>query len=70
MLLEKLAKRSACRRCETPSRLYERELQLAELTRENLRLQHVLDEAKKARAAALAEAEHWRSWSEAMRDDG
>ena len=52
MLLEKLARAIACKHCENPSKLYELQIHADEQAREILRLNHVLDEAKKERDAA------------------
>lgn len=60
MLLEKLARAIACKHCENPSKLYELQIHADEQTREILRLNHVLDEAKKEREDALAMADMWR----------
>lgn len=60
MLLEKLAQAIACKRCECPSKLYELQIHADEQTREILRLNHVLDQVKKEREAALAMADMWR----------
>lgn len=60
MLLEKLARAIACKHCENPSKLYELQIHADEQTREILRLNHVLDQVKKEREAALAMADMWR----------
>jgi hypothetical protein len=60
MLLEKLARAIACKHCENPSKLYELQIHADEQTREILRLNHVLDEVRKEREAALAMADMWR----------
>ena len=61
MLLEKLARAIACKHCENPSKLYELQIHADEQAREILRLNHVLDEVKKEREAALACTETWMS---------
>ena len=60
MLLEKLARAIACKHCENPSKLYELQIHADEQAREILRLNHVLDEVKKEREAALACTETWK----------
>lgn len=60
MLLEKLARAIACKHCENPSKLYELQIHADEQVREILRLNHVLDDVKKEREAALAMADMWR----------
>lgn len=60
MLLEKLARAIACKHCENPSKLYELQIHADEQTREILRLNHVLDEVRKEREAALAMADMLR----------
>lgn len=57
MLLEKLARAIACKRCECPSKLYELQIHTDEQTREILRLNHVLDDVKKEREAARQAAD-------------
>ena len=61
MLFEKLARAIACKHCECPSKLYEFQIHTDEQTREILRLNHVLDEVRKEREAALANTETWMS---------
>lgn len=58
MLLEKLARAIACKHCEPPSKLYELQIHADEQTREILRLNHVLDEARKEREAARRAADN------------
>ena len=58
MLLEKLARAIACKRCENPSKLYELQIHADEQAREILRLNHVLDEARKEREAARRAADN------------
>lgn len=60
-MLKKLARAIACKHCENPSKLYELQIHADEQTREILRLNHVLDEVKKERDAALACTETWKS---------
>lgn len=58
MLLEKLARAIACKHCENPSKLYELQIHADEQAREILRLNHVLDEARKEREAARRAADN------------
>ena len=60
MLLEKLARAIACKHCENPSKLYELQIHADEQAREILRLNHVLDEARKEREAARAAVVSWQ----------
>ena len=69
MLLEKLARAIACKHCENPSKLYELQIHADEQTREILRLNHVLDEIKKEREAALASTETWMSRCERREEE-
>lgn len=69
MLLKKLAQAIACKHCECPSRLYELQIHADEQAREILRLNHVLDEIKKEREAALASTETWMSRCERREEE-
>lgn len=69
MLLEKLARAIACKRCECPSKLYELQIHADEQAREILRLNHVLDEVKKERGMLVSRAKDYKArYEEAVAD--
>lgn len=69
MLLEKLARAIACKRCETPSKLYELQIHADEQAREILRLNHVLDEVKNQRGILMSKIKDCKArYEEAVAD--